>query len=79
MLTADDRIADIVERYRKPIRPSTIRRLKLDLAEEITGRSFGPGLFPQCLNLKAATRTELERVFGEWPLPVKGTVDVYRR
>ena len=36
-------------------------------------------LFPRCVNLKTATGTELKEVFGDWPLPVKGEVNVYRR
>jgi len=79
LLTADHRISDIVERCRKPIRPSIIGKLKLDLAKEISGRSFGPDLFPRCVNLASATHSELEEVFGEWPLPLGGPLKVYRR
>jgi len=79
LLTADDRIADIVGKCREGVRPSTIRKLKLEIAEEVTGRKFGPGLFPRCLNLKTATETELKEVFGQWPLPVKGNPAVYRK
>jgi hypothetical protein len=79
LLTADDRVANIVGRCRRGIPANIVRKLKLDIAEEVTGRKFGPGLFPRCLNLKTATKAELEEAVGAWPLPVKGTPDVYRR
>jgi len=46
LLTADDRVANIVGRCRDGIPANTIRKLKLEIAEKITGRKFGPGLFP---------------------------------
>lgn len=78
LLTADDRIADIVGRCRKGIKANVVRKLKLHIAEEVTGRQFGPGLFPRCLNLKKATSADLEQAFGTWPLPVVGRPVVYR-
>jgi hypothetical protein len=78
LLTADDRISNIVSRCRVSIADSTVRKLKLRIAEEVTGRAFSPALFPRCLNLKTATRRQLAEVFGEWPLPVSSVPDAYR-
>jgi hypothetical protein len=64
LLTADDGIADIVGKRRDGIPANTVRKLKLEIAEEVTGRKFGPELFPRCLNLKTATRAELEECSG---------------
>jgi len=79
LLTADDRVANIVGRCRDGIPANTIHKLKLEIAEEVTGRKFGPALFPRCLNLKTATKKELAAIFGLWPLPVVGTPTIYRR
>jgi hypothetical protein len=78
LLTADDRVANIVGRCQHGIAPNTVRKLKLKIAQEVTGRTFSPALFPRCLNLKTATRTELKEVFGAWPLPIIGKADAYR-
>lgn len=80
LLTADDRIADIVGKCHKGIPANVVRKLKLEIAEDVTGRKFGPKLFPRCLNLKTATRAQLVEVFGGWPLPLGGPLKkVYRR
>jgi hypothetical protein len=78
LLTADDRVANIVGRCQHGIAPNTVRKLKLKIAQEVTGRTFSPALFPRSLNLKTATRTELKQVFGAWPLPIIGKADAYR-
>ena len=78
IVTADSRLSDILERCRKGLRARTIRKLKLEVAEQVTGRAFAPEIFPQCLNLKTATKSELSRVLGVWPLPTKSIKGVYR-
>jgi hypothetical protein len=42
IVTADDRMADILTKCKTHIPPGVIEKLKLDSAHEITGRSFGP-------------------------------------
>jgi hypothetical protein len=69
ILTSDKRIADVVTKCRGPIPAATRRRLKLTIAEEVTGRPFSANLFPRCINLSYATKSELIEVFGCWPLP----------
>lgn len=76
LLTADDRVANIVGQCQHGIAPNTVRKLKI--AQEVTGRTFSPAPFPRCLNLKTATRTQLKEVFGAWPLPIIGKTDAYR-
>jgi hypothetical protein len=70
LVTADDRISDILNRCNSGLPSSTIRKLKLQNAEKLTGKPFRPETFPQCLNLKDATIKELKDVCGAWPLPV---------
>ena len=41
-----------------------MKKLKLDIAEEVTGRPFAPDIFPLHLNLKNATKKELKRSTG---------------
>jgi len=57
---------------------ATMRKLKLDKAEAVTGRKFEPETFPRYANLKTATKADLEDLFGAWP-PTVGTLPkVYR-
>lgn len=78
ILTADDRLTNILGRCRKGIDRSTIKKLKLDLAAQTTGMAFGPDIFPKFANLKASTNAELRDLFGAWPLPVGPVPKVYR-
>jgi hypothetical protein len=78
LLTADDRVANIVGRCRAGIAANTVRKLKLKIAEEVTGKAFSSALFPRCLNLKTAKTSELMAVFGKYPLPVNGEPRSYR-
>ncbi len=78
ILSADDRLTDILKKCKSGIKKATVKKLKLDIAEEVTGRAFGPALFPSHLNLKTATKKELEAVFGSWPPPKGKVPKVYR-
>ena|SRR2546426_2671927 len=46
LLTADDRIADIVGRCRRGIPENIVRKLKLEIAEEVTGRKVRARAIP---------------------------------
>ena len=70
VLTTDDRVSDILSKCNSGLPASTVRKLHLHSADELTGKPFEPATFPRCLNLKNATKSELEGVFGTWPLPV---------
>ncbi|MEZ5557990.1 MAG: hypothetical protein R3E86_05510 [Pseudomonadales bacterium] len=70
LLTADDRISNILDRCNAGLPASTIRKLKLQNAEQLTGKPFHPDTFPQCVNLKSAKIKDLAAIFGSWPLPV---------
>ena len=70
ILSADERLTSILAKCKSDIAPGTLKRLKLDQAESLTGRKFSPDIFPAHLNLATATNKEMERVIGEWPLPV---------
>lgn len=78
ILSADDRLTDILKKCKSGIKKSTVKKLKLNIAEEVTGRAFGPTLFPKHLNLKTATKKELVAVLNDWPLPSGKTPKVYR-
>jgi len=78
IISADDRLTNILDKCKSGISKQTIKKLKLQIAEEVTGKPFGPKLFPHHLNLKTATTTDLNKIFGEWPLPVKKVPKVYR-
>jgi len=79
VLTTDDRVSDILSKCNSGLPAGTVRKLHLDRVEGLTGKRFEPKTFPRCLNLKTATKAELEGVFSEWPLPVGNLPeDVYR-
>ena len=71
ILSADERLTKILAKCKKIISKNTLRKLRLKIAEEITGRPFGPNLFPGHLNLNTATNKELIDIFGNWPLEIK--------
>ena len=70
ILSADERMTDILKKCCDGLSENTARKLKLDKTEELTGRKFSPDIFPKGLNLKTATNKDLKEVFGTWPLGV---------
>jgi hypothetical protein len=71
-------LTDIIARCKQNIKRSTIKKLKLEIAEEVMGRPFGPDIFPLHLNLKNAAKRELTEVFGKWPLTIGKIPSHYR-
>lgn len=78
ILSTDDRLTSILGRCKKAIPVKTIKKLKLDIAEEVTGKPFSPTIFPKHVNLKERSVQPLVDVFGAWPLPVGVVPDTYR-
>ena len=78
ILTADDRLSDIARKCKGPIKAGTVKYLRLNMAEELTGRRFDAAIFPKCLNLKTAKKKELADTFGVWPPPIGKLGKVYR-
>jgi hypothetical protein len=78
ILSADDRLTRILTKCKSGIRAKTVKRLKLGIAEEVTGRPFSAALFPRHANLKSATNSELREIFRHWPLPVTRVPKTYR-
>ena len=78
VLSADDRLIDILQKCCTDIPTATKKKLHLDNVEQFTGTDFAPSTFPVGLNLKTAKVSELEDVFGAWPLEVGDIGDVYR-
>lgn len=70
VVSTDERLTNVLAKCKSSISANTIRRLKLDKAETLTGRSFSSNVFPKHLNLKSCTQSDLKDVFGEWPLDV---------
>lgn len=68
LVTADQRLADVLNRARK-ISESSAQRLGLvDVATQ-TGLQWNTDLYPSCINLSKASEAELREAFGGWPLP----------
>lgn len=78
LVTTDDRLARIVDKCRSGLKAATVRKLKLQRAGEITGKQFSPSIFPTCLDLSDAKKTDLAGTFGAWPPPVGPKANVYR-
>lgn len=68
LVTADDRLARLINKCRKPLTATVKKKLGVDDAETLTGVSFSPSSFPIPLNLKTAKDDELAAFFGEWPI-----------
>lgn len=78
VVSADKRMTDVLARCKSKIAPETMRKLKLDRAEGLTGIRFEPASFPDHINLTTASSAQLERVFGYWPLKIGKMPKVYR-
>jgi hypothetical protein len=78
ILSTDDRLTDILMKCKSHIPLSVVEKLKLKIAHKLTGRFFGPKIFPKHLNLKTATKKQFLRLFDEWPLPEYKHRGVYR-
>lgn len=78
VVSADDRLSDILDKCREGLPAKTVKKLGLDVAEEVTGKPFSPNIFPMSLNLKEASTAQLTAVLGAWPLPLARLPKVYR-
>lgn len=79
IVSADDRLISILRKCGSEISQNTIKMLRLDKAKELTGIPFSPRSFPSGLNLKSATKKELEAAFAGWPFEKKSLPEkVYR-
>lgn len=78
LLTADDRLSNLIGKCKTGLTQKTITRLNLNIATEIGGKPFCSSMFPLCLNLKTASNSDMRNVLGEWPKPVGALSEVYR-
>lgn len=78
IVSTDDRLIKILEKCRSSIPSKTIKKLKLDIAEEFTGKPFSPSTFPKGINLKTARKEDLKNLFGTWPPFIQQRPNVYR-
>lgn len=78
IVTADSRLTDVLEKCKSGLKASVVKKLKLHIAERVTGRPFSPNLYPRHLNLKDASKDNLISALGSWPLPVGKLPRAYR-
>jgi len=78
IVSADDRLTDILARCRSDISKEIIKKLKLEESKEITGRDFNSRIFPRFINFKRARKKDLENIFGSWPLSINRHKKAYR-
>ena len=72
VITADNRLAKLINKCRSTISPSARKTMKIADAERFVGIPFVADSFPLVLDLATAKDRDLQAVFGEWPLPVAG-------
>lgn len=70
VVSADDRLLDVLNKCRGGLPARTISKLGIDKASERIGIQFSRESFPIGVNLKSARTAELKDAFGDWPLPV---------
>ena len=70
LATADTRLTQLVSKCRSNIPATTVERLKLARAEDVAGKRFSRDLFPEAIHIGNARVSDLQRLFGQWPLPV---------
>lgn len=78
VISTDTRLCDVVEKARAGLGDQVVRKLKLNIAKEVTGRAYSPSIYPRCVNLASARNQDLADVFGTWPLPIGKMPKVYR-
>jgi len=78
IVSADNRLTNILSKCKSGLKAATIEKLKLKIAEEVTGRPFSAALFPQHVNLASDSNKDLRDVFGTWPPPIGKRAKVYR-
>lgn len=78
IVSADDRLTEILSKCQSNIPKSTIKKLRLDKCQDIVGIPFRPDSFPSGINLKSCSDAQLRDFFGNWPLTV-GKVPKYYR
>lgn len=80
ILTADYRLAKIVEKCRSNIRATTLEKMKISIAEKVCSVKFSKELFPNYINLgrKKILENEITDFFGSFPLKVKRKKSVYK-
>lgn len=78
ILSCDNRLVKLVNKCRQPIPAETIKKLKLDRAEDIAGKKFSAQLFPKALHLGTCGIEELKEAFGKWPLDLNNHKKAYR-
>lgn len=80
ILTADYRLAKIVEKCRSNIRATTLSKMKISIAEKVCSVKFSKELFPNYINLgrKQIKEDEIKDFFGAYPLNIKRRKSVYR-
>jgi len=78
IVTCDRRITDILSKCKARIPKETQNKLKLGLAEDLTGKPFGPNIFPRHINLKHDTKSSLKEIFQKWPLDILPHKEAYR-
>lgn len=70
LITADHRLARLVDRCRKAISDTPRKKLRLKWIEQFVGIDFKPESFPLILNLDKCNETSLKNVFRIWPLQI---------
>lgn len=64
VVTADARLAGLIDQCRRPMKPGTQKTLGVDGGETIVGRRFEPSTFPNVLDLQRAPKRQASEFAG---------------
>jgi hypothetical protein len=78
IVSSDMRLCKVLDKCRSGLKANVVKKLKLRIGENVTGRAYSPSLYPSCINLVSAKTRDLVHAFGRWPLPVGIVRRVYR-
>lgn len=68
IITTDDRLADLINKCKSNIGESVMRTTGLNRVKTVTGISFETNSFPEVINLRKITKSELAQKLGNPPL-----------
>jgi hypothetical protein len=78
IVSTDQRMCAVVEKCRSGLKSAVVQKLKMHIAKSVTGREYSPKLYPRCLNLGTAAKSDLIESLGSWPLQSQTPSGVYR-
>lgn len=71
VLTTDSRLSLVLSKCKSGIKKASLKKLKIEIAENVTGKKYSDKIFPNHIDLSNCKKQELIDLFGAWPLQYK--------